>query len=76
MYGNDKQFTTQDHDPTDDQRAKKKRGAWWFKDGFESHLNGEYKEGGASNSKEGLFWKDWRGENCSLKMTEMKIKRL
>ena len=50
------------------------KAAWWYKDCFESHLNGRYLRGANRKSSEGVSWYLWRGNRYSLKKTEMKIR--
>uniref|UniRef100_A0A1X7THB2 Fibrinogen C-terminal domain-containing protein n=1 Tax=Amphimedon queenslandica TaxID=400682 RepID=A0A1X7THB2_AMPQE len=51
-------------------------GAWWFNSCLQSHLNGPYYTNptGASDWV-GIIWYDWKGNNYSLKFTEMKTRR-
>ena len=40
-----------------------------------SNLNGRYLAGKYSTYVDGVVWKDFRGLDCSLKVSEMKIRR-
>ena len=52
------------------------KGAWWFNNCMQSHLNAPYhSNGGPVNSYSGVLWYDWKGDSYSLKFTEMKVRR-
>ena len=51
------------------------RGAWWFNDCYQSHLNGIYYNHVTEGILNGIIWHDWRGVDYSLKFTEMKTRR-
>ncbi|XP_046861286.1 techylectin-5B-like [Xenia sp. Carnegie-2017] len=68
-------FTTKDSD-NDKYRggncATNYKGAWWYKDCYDSNLNGHYYSGNQKKYK-GVNWYHWKVYK-SLKFTEMKIK--
>ena len=72
-YHDGQAFSTKDQD--NDDRAEPcaviRHGAWWYKDCYESNLNGEYL---GANSTAGVKWNYWSG-SFSLKFTEMKLAR-
>ncbi|XP_076040354.1 techylectin-5A-like [Oratosquilla oratoria] len=69
-------FSTYDHD--NDQHshlncAARYLGAWWHKSCWDSNLNGKYQVGTITNH-DGIIWRHFRGDNYSLRHTEMKIR--
>ena len=52
--------------------AKRWHGAWWFRKCMNAHLNGEYLGGSHHRGKEGLLRLGFKGEDYSLKGSEMK----
>ena len=50
------------------------KGGWWYSNCIHSNLNGPYL-GPTSNSWSGNVWRDWKGYDQSLKITEMKMRR-
>ncbi|XP_013791518.1 techylectin-5B-like [Limulus polyphemus] len=77
-YHNGSHFSTHDRDndnlPTS--CAVSRRGAWWFKECAESHLNGVYEPSGKTLAGEqGVYWQHFRNDpKFSLKRSEMKIR--
>ena len=71
-------FTTfdKDHDEASSNCAEKFSGGWWFRNCKFANLNGLYYSTNPITDKDGIDWKDWRGNEYSLKTTEMKIRRL
>ena len=53
-------------------------GAWWFDSCYKSHLNGAYHQTGDHNKTlgKGVDWNGFRGQDYSLKFSEMKIRPL
>ena len=50
------------------------KGAWWFNNCMQSHLNAPYHPNrGPVSSSSGILWYDWKGKTYSLKFTEMKV---
>jgi len=45
------------------------KGGWWYKNCYDSNLNGVYKGG-----DDGVEWYHWKGWWYSLRFTEMKIR--
>jgi len=54
--------------------AQRYKGAWWYGACHDSNLNGAYLRGVNAASAEGVVWQHWRGDNYSLKFTEMKFR--
>ncbi|XP_071957016.1 fibrinogen-like protein A [Antedon mediterranea] len=79
-YHNNQQFTTYDRDH-DKSRfwnlAVNYKGAWWFKSGYHSNLNGPYQTPGPIPvSSRGIIWYHFTGTHrYSLKKTVMMVKR-
>ncbi|XP_066270921.1 microfibril-associated glycoprotein 4-like [Branchiostoma lanceolatum] len=80
-YHNGKQFSTKDRDNDDRDNdeassscAQTKKGAWWYGVCQYSNLNGLYRLGTYEGSNDGVDWHHWKGDNYSLKRTEMKIR--
>ncbi|XP_039952389.1 ficolin-2-like [Bactrocera tryoni] len=72
-------FTTKDSDNDKleiDNCAVLCRGAWWYKNCYDSNLNGLYLEGEypKSQKSKGVMWYAWRGHNYSLKYVRMAIR--
>ena len=51
-------------------------GAWWYNNCHNSNLNGVYYNGPNSPSSKGVIWIHWKGNSYSLKVTEMKVRRV
>ncbi|XP_013098277.2 ryncolin-1 [Stomoxys calcitrans] len=69
-------FTTKDQD--NDSRPGENcaitySGAWWYKNCYQSNLNGIY--GSKDNILSGINWKTWMGYNASLNYVQMMIRR-
>ncbi|XP_066285407.1 ficolin-2-like [Branchiostoma lanceolatum] len=60
----------EDNDNSSEQCAVVNYGAWWYNRCRVSNLNGRY----GDNTKDGIIWKTWKGDDYSLKATEMKIR--
>ena len=76
-YHNGMMFTTKDED--NDRSSARNcavtyKGAWWHKDCHNANLNGLYLPGDNTTVREGVNWKHWRGQEYSLKKTEIKIR--
>ena len=75
---NGMKFSTRDNDNDKDSGncANYWNGAWWFNVCFQSHLNGPYYTNptGAGTWR-GIIWYDWKGNDYTLKFTEMKTRR-
>ena len=56
--------------------AQRHKGGWWYKDCFDSNLNGVWYAGGGitSSEKDGIIWQHWTTDNYSLKTTVMAIR--
>lgn len=67
-------FTTKDHDNDFDPAncAVKDQGAWWYKNCYQSNLNGLYLNGGISG--QGVVWYSWKNSYISTTRSEMKIR--
>ena len=50
--------------------------AWWFKGCLTINFNGPYSSNGTVESRQGIIWKSWTGENKSLKEVKMLIRRM
>ena len=73
------QFTTydQDHDLADLANcAEKYIGAWWYNVCHHSNLNGMYLHDETLPHAHGMgvTWKTWKGQEFSLKKSEMKLR--
>ncbi|XP_078666443.1 microfibril-associated glycoprotein 4-like isoform X1 [Branchiostoma floridae x Branchiostoma belcheri] len=71
-------FSTKDRD-TSTGCAQRFKGAWWYRTSsgnscLHSNLNGLYHLGTHESHADGVCWYDWKGNNYSLKRTEMKIR--
>uniref|UniRef100_A0A1I8NQ32 Fibrinogen C-terminal domain-containing protein n=1 Tax=Stomoxys calcitrans TaxID=35570 RepID=A0A1I8NQ32_STOCA len=69
-------FSTSDqnNDASSSNCALDNNGAWWFKDCFNSHLNGPYKTQEKSHEN-GVTWDTWKPV-YSLKFAAMKIRKI
>ena len=67
-YQNQMQFSTKDSDNDlhGDSCATGSQGAWWYKQCYESNLNGRYLTS--------LSWRGFNGDSNFLKKTEMKLR--
>jgi ficolin len=80
-YHNGMKFTTQDVDNdlnegvrwSHSNCAQERRGAWWFKDCSNVHLNGAYLRGHHDQERKGICWYRFKGRSYSYKVTEMKL---
>ena len=71
---NDAQFSTFDNDndaSSTTNNAATWRGAWWYRDGHTSNLNGEY---GYNNHGEGINWYTFKGYTRSLSGARMMLR--
>ena len=77
-YNNNHQFSTkdQDNDGSSGHCAQSRTGAWWYNACTHSNLNGVYYSGPNSPFNKGVFWSRWKGAYYSLKVTEMKVRRV
>ncbi|XP_061186865.1 tenascin-R-like [Saccostrea echinata] len=75
LCSNGAQFSTfdddNDGDPTDN-NAELWRGAWWYRAGHMSNLNGEY---GNNNHGQGISWYPYKGWTVSLSKSRMMLRR-
>ena len=72
------EFSTRDRD-NDVQSAhcaQRFKGAWWFFNCHPSNLNGRYLSGTHSSFADGVNWYHFRQYNYSLKVSEMKLRRI
>lgn len=54
-------------------------GAWWYRKGHYSNLNGQYLSGKVDHTKfhgKGMTWNPFKGDDYSLKRSRMMIKRI
>ena len=76
---NGMKFSTKDNDndnASGDYCPIHYKGAWWFNNCLNSHLNAPYHpNGGPVSDWTGILWYSWRGISYSLKFTEMKVRR-
>ena len=71
-------FTTKDKDNDVHSTfncALRYSGAWWFKYCFHVHLNGPYSRSSSVSTWHGIIWNGFKGNQYSLKFTEMKVRR-
>ena len=73
---NGMKFSTKDNDNDNSKGscAIDHKGAWWFNNCQQSHLNAPYRHKGPGTSWRGILWYDWKGHSYSLKFTEMKLR--
>ncbi|XP_066269722.1 ficolin-1-like [Branchiostoma lanceolatum] len=73
-HHNGRPFSTKDrdNDESDADFAQRFKGAWWYGYLLHSNLNGLYRLGTHEGS-DGVVWETWKGDDYSLKRTEMKI---
>ena len=69
-------FTTRDNDLDIYTKncAQVYKGAWWYSKCHSCNLNGQYLGGPHSSNADGIEWNAWKGQNYSLKKTQMKIR--
>nr|KAG5698527.1 hypothetical protein BaRGS_023230 [Batillaria attramentaria] len=72
---NNQRFSTKDrdNDAYSGHCAVMYQGAWWYKDCFDSNLNGRYLASAEINGIS-ISWKTWKGLYVALKHVEMKIR--
>ena len=78
-YNNNHPFSTKDQDNDVHSTvncAQAYTGAWWYKSCTISNLNGHYYSAPNPPSNTAVHWRQWRGYNYSLKVTEMKVRRV
>ncbi|XP_078661031.1 ficolin-2-like [Branchiostoma floridae x Branchiostoma belcheri] len=76
-YHDGKPFSTKDRDNDEitSSCAQWYKGAWWYTSGCHySNLNGLYHLGTHEGNSDGVNWYHWKGNNYSLKRTEMKLR--
>jgi hypothetical protein len=75
-YHNGMMFSTYDRDNEKDPRncAKQFHGAWWYKNGYYSNLNGRYHNQPGKSDITGINWFNWKNKWYSLKKVEMKFR--
>ncbi|KAI8493476.1 Fibrinogen C domain-containing protein 1 [Branchiostoma belcheri] len=75
-YHDGKPFSTKDRDNDEitSSCAQDYKGAWWYKRCHSSNLNGLYHLGTHEGNNDGVYWQYWKGNNYSLKSTEMKLR--
>ena len=76
---NGRRFTTKDKDNDNLRRgncAQQYKGGWWYDACYDTHLNGLYYHTGPQTGHDGIAWRYWRGTNYSLKVTELKVRRV
>ncbi|XP_049302339.1 ryncolin-2 isoform X2 [Bactrocera dorsalis] len=77
-YHSGSKFSTKDsdNDKSSGNCAVYSKGAWWYKNCYDSTLNGIYLGGEYPKSQEGrgVVWRTWRGEFYSLKYVLMAIR--
>eukprot|EP00079_Xenopus_tropicalis_P029635 XP_012825212.1 PREDICTED: ficolin (collagen/fibrinogen domain containing) 1 isoform X1 [Xenopus tropicalis] len=73
---NNKAFQTKDvdNDESDSNCAESFKGAWWYHDCYSSCLNGEYLRGEHDEADGGVNWGEFRGNDYSLKVSEIKFR--
>ena len=80
-HHNGRQFSTRDRDNdahSSSHCAQLHKGGWWFGSCRESNLNGLYYPLGpySSDNTDGVDWRHWKSILYSLKVTEMKMRRV
>ena len=78
-YNNNHPFSTkdQDNDRSGAHCAQDRLGAWWYNGCSNANLNGHYYMGPNSPNWKGVTWHpSWRGGTYSMKVTEMKVRRV
>ncbi|XP_053686486.1 microfibril-associated glycoprotein 4-like [Sabethes cyaneus] len=80
-YHRDVKFSTMDmnNDLAGNNGATDWTGAWWYRRGHHSNLNGQYLRGAVDYTKyhgKGMTWNPFRGYDYSLKGSRMMIKRI
>ena len=75
-YSNMMKFTTKDKDNDlyGGNCAKVYSGAWWFKICVRTHLNAPYFHSSSVSTWHGIIWTAFKGNQYSLKFTEMKVR--
>ncbi|XP_055626610.1 microfibril-associated glycoprotein 4-like [Toxorhynchites rutilus septentrionalis] len=80
-YHRGSKFSTMDvnHDVPGNNGGVDWTGAWWYRRGHHSNLNGQYLKGAVDHTKyhgKGITWNPFRGDDYSLKRSRMMIKRI
>ena len=77
-YHSGEEFSTrdQDNDANASNCAQVYKGAWWYKSCHYSNLNGQYLSGTHTTYADGVNWRQWKGYYYSLKVSEMKVRRV
>ena len=75
-YHNGMKFSTndKDNDESNTQCAQKFKSAWWYKNCYQSSLNGRYSSKSTVARGHGIQWRAWKGDKYSLKKSEMKTR--
>lgn len=73
---NGQKFTTRDrdNDRSRDNCAVRYHGAWWYKQCYESNLNGRYYSNKGTTLSDGITWFPFTGYNYSAKTVTMAIR--
>ena len=76
-YHNGRKFSTKDRDNdlNSGNCAVAFSGAWWYNTCHASNLNGLYLRGSHKSFANGIEWTAWKGYYCSLKFSEMKVRK-
>ena len=72
---NNRKFSTRDRD-NGSRCAQAYKGAWWYYGCHRSNLNGRYLSGTHSSFADGVNWYHFRQYSYSLKVSEMKLRRV
>ena len=77
-YHSDQEFSTRDrdNDAWGYNCAETYKGAWWYRSCHRSNLNGLYLSGAHESYADGVNWLTFRGYYYSLKISEMKLRRV
>jgi len=71
-YNKDMKFSTIDSDNSENRCVRNHGGGWWFKDCYESYLNGPYRFSGPRLQR--IYW--FTPKNQQPEFVEMKIRRI
>ncbi|XP_066271241.1 techylectin-5B-like [Branchiostoma lanceolatum] len=76
-YHNSQAFSTLDNENDSHGNlhcAQSYKGGWWYNACYRANLNGLYHPEPQHSLSDGITWYQWKGDNYSLKQTEMKIR--